>query len=134
MRVAIRRTADRGTVGRLDRLCFPDDAPAVLTDAELWLATSGGRPVGFAVAAQPAPDIVFLRRAGVLPAARGRGVHRRLIAVRVRWARRQGARWVVTYTSRDNGPSMRGLLEAGFEVYEPEDAYVGPQVYFRRRL
>jgi GNAT superfamily N-acetyltransferase len=134
MRVAIRRTADRATVAGLDRRCFPEDKACVLDDAGLWIAWAGGEPVGFAVASHPEPSLVFLRRAGVLPKARGLGLHGRLIAARVRWARQRGARWVITYTSRDNGPSMKGLLGAGFDVYEPAEAYVGPMVYFRRRV
>jgi GNAT superfamily N-acetyltransferase len=45
---------------------------------------------------------------------RGRGLQRRLIAARIRWARKFGATAVTTYAAAHNTPSLVTLLKAGF--------------------
>ena len=64
-------------------------------------------------------DTVYLSRAGVLPAWRGQGLQRRLIALRERLARRQGFVWMISDTT-DNVPSSNNLIKAGYKLIAPK--------------
>lgn len=64
-------------------------------------------------------DAVFLSRAGVLPAHRGKGLGKKLISVRIRLARKIGMKCVITYTRPWNLSSANNLIHAGFTLYEP---------------
>jgi GNAT superfamily N-acetyltransferase len=77
----------------------------------IFLAEADGSPVGWAR--------VFVRRgvallgaAEVVPAWRGRGIHRALIAARARQAEAEGALHVVAQ-ARDGSPSARNLAAMG---------------------
>jgi GNAT superfamily N-acetyltransferase len=83
------------------------EASAALLEAdprtEVLVAEDGGAPVGFAVFFD-LPEVVFARRCGalddlfVLPAARGRGIARGLVAALAEEGRRRGwshLRWIV---------------------------------------
>lgn len=85
-------------------------------DHEHWLAQDeAGHVAGFCSAVYwPEIDCVFLSAAGVVKDARGAGLQRRLIDVRVRWAQKQGAKFVVTYCALDNYASMMNLFKRGF--------------------
>jgi GNAT superfamily N-acetyltransferase len=112
--IRVARTDDVEEVREMHSLAFPGIVwPG--DDHELWLALQGGAPVGFASAKYTAAEsAVFLSRGAVLQTAQGRGLQRRLIEARVRWAFSRGARWVWTYTSIDNYPSLYNLLRCGF--------------------
>ena len=65
-----------------------------------------------------------LGRAGVMPDYRGNGLHRRMISIRTRWAKKQGYATVVSDTT-DNLPSANNLMTCGFRLYIPKIIY-GP--------
>jgi GNAT superfamily N-acetyltransferase len=69
--------------------------------------------------------MIVLVRAGVLPCARGKGLQKKLIAVRTRWGQRQGARAAITYTMPNNYRSSNNLIKCGFRLYNPEEGWVG---------
>jgi GNAT superfamily N-acetyltransferase len=125
--VRIRRGLRHELVAAADRVCFPGDDPTVLEGAEWWGAWDGNRLAAYAgaVILPGEPDVVYLRRCGVLPEYRGQGLQRRLITARVRWARRNGAREVVTDTHPTNVPSAKTLVRAGFTPYEPITRWAG---------
>lgn len=58
--------------------------------------------------------VCHLTSAWVAPAMRSRGMQRRMIRVRVAWAKREGCSRVRTYTWGGNLPSMRSLIRSGF--------------------
>ena len=94
-------------------------------------------PVGFACCYQIVgePTAMFLSRAGLLPCARGKGLHRRLIEVRLRWGKRQGLDQAITYTHRRNATSFANLQQCGFALYIPENEYAGEDfLYFYTEL
>lgn len=95
---------------------------------------ANGAVLGFcsALAHYGGPDdcTVFLSRAAVVKAAQGQGLHRRMIAHRVRWAWQQGAERVITYTTLQNYPSMTNLLAVGFRFYKPKNPWVGKRVHY----
>lgn len=138
---AIRHTSSQialSEIKRLDRVCFPGDAPYPVDGARWWIARLGnGDAVGYCGAKWWAPDnSVYLCRAGVLPSFRGSGLQRRMIDIRVTWARREGAECVFTYTLSNNAASCNSLIRAGFRVYEPATNWAGVNrvIYWRLDL
>lgn len=59
---------------------------------------------------------VILTSAAVLPSHRGKGLQRKLVAARVRWASRIDAKRVTTYTYFNNPVSLVNLIRSGFTV------------------
>ena|SRR5690606_12594088 len=103
----------------MDRECFPGE-PWEPTDDALWIASYNGEPAGYAAAkhSQHFPDWAYLSRAGVLPGFRGKGIQRRLIQSRCRWAWRSGLTGAYTYTL-DNPASGNALIGCGFRLFSP---------------
>lgn len=79
-----------------------------------WVASESGAVLGHASARLTPDGECILTSAWTEPKARGRGIQGRLIRARVRWARREGAGRVKTYTWGGNLPSMRALIRARF--------------------
>jgi GNAT superfamily N-acetyltransferase len=76
----------------------------------------------------------FLSSAVVFKGHRGGGLQRRMIRRRLAWARRRGAKYMVTYTIHGNWPSAYNLLRAGFKAYDPQYEYAGRAWYFQRAV
>jgi GNAT superfamily N-acetyltransferase len=85
------------------------------------VAYSGADPVGFAclVKSTLADDVGYLKRAGVMPAARGQGLQRKLISVREAQARRNGWSQMITDTTFSNVQSSNNLIRSGYHLFEP---------------
>lgn len=137
--VRIRSTEDLDTVARLDALCFPNETldAGVLEWSEWWLASWDGEPVAYAgLKSQDAGARAFLCRAGVIPAARGGGLQKALIDVRVARARRLGVPRVWTYVSAWNLKSMNSLIARGFRPYytQYEAEPVNTFIYLQKHL
>lgn len=111
----LRRTEDIDEVRELHALAFPEDA-WVGDDHTFWIARDReGRAVGFCSAIYNVDKrSVFLSRAAVMGCAKGTGLQRRMIRVRLRWARANGAPAAHTYTTLKNYASMLNLLKCGF--------------------
>ena len=129
----LRRTTDENTIRRLTE----ETLPGVEDDfgTAMWLLWNAGTPVGFCGVRQSETwsDWAFLSRSGILPAARGRGLQRRMVAVREAWARSQGLEGITTYVSNDNVPSLMNLLKCGFFIYDPEfKSATKPEAEWRR--
>lgn len=76
----------------------------------------------------------YLALAGVVPAARGQGLQKRLIRVRLAECRRRGWHWAITDTI-DNPASACSLIAAGFRPYHPSVRWGGQaSTYWRRAL
>lgn len=106
-----------------------------------WLAKRGHVPVGYCSIRPTQFDptnTAFLSRSGVLSPCRGKGLQRRMIRIRVAWAKRHGYKFVITYVSTSNIWSARNIIREGFEPWWPPDE-VGPWagedvMYFRKTL
>jgi GNAT superfamily N-acetyltransferase len=85
-------------------------------DHEFWFAyDESNRVVGFASAKYlDGTKAVYLSRAAVHREARGAGLHKRLIRVRLQWAKSLGCDLCITYTSTRNYRSMLNLVACGF--------------------
>lgn len=100
--------------------CLPGDLPYSVDTGWWWIAKNDGFPVAFAgmVPSKQWSDTVYLCRAGVMPSAQGHGLQKRLIAARIRYARKLGYRWAITDTT-DNPASANSLISAGFKMFKP---------------
>lgn len=85
-----------------------------------WIAYDGTKPIGFCgvSASSSWKKTGYMCRAGVKWDYRGKGIHIRLIQVRLRYARKQGWTHLVTDTT-DNCSSANNLIAAGFKMYKP---------------
>ena len=121
-------------VADLDSVIFPDDSRVKMDGAAWWLVWDGAEPCGFAGASLN-QGWGFLRRAGLLRKAQGKGLQVRLIKVRVRWLKEMGQPWCITYTTGDNLRSANNLIKCGFRLYEPQEPWGGSGcLYFRLPL
>lgn len=137
-KIRISRTEDVELIQELDEACFGDTTYPI-KDPELctwWIARNRHKePLAYAGIKDLAePGGAYLCRAGVLPIARGLGLQKRLIRVRLAWARRNGRFWVCTDT-RQNPASANSLIACGFKSYEPADPW-GDQftVYWIKKI
>lgn len=108
---------------------LPYDEPRAIADDDWWIAYKDGLPVGFAsmgaISTGGGQTGAYLSRCGVLTKARGRGIQRRLIRARVRYAKKQGLTFIVTDTT-DNPASANSLIAEGFNMYHPERRWAMP--------
>lgn len=134
----ISQTDDHELIAEMDAQAFEgcELARSEIERITWWVARNeDGLPVAYA-GARPCKTLkgtVFLSRCAVTSCARGQGLQRRLLEVRVRWARKHDAWRAITYTASDNWRSMNNLIRKGFTTYK--DAYVGDDfVYWQKSL
>lgn len=132
---SIRKSEDLPTVMELHAATFPSDEFFNHTKNYYWIAYEGRKPVGFAMATDFGKGILFLSRAGVLPKYRGNGLHRRLIHVREKFAKRNNSfNSIITYTTISNYQSFSHLIKLNYEIYKPEYSYAGKDVFYFRKI
>lgn len=120
----------------LQKTCLPYDAPYLQKNAWYWVGYLDKTPVAFCILAPSLrwADCVYLARAGVVFAFRGRGLQKRMILIRERLARKQGYKWAVTDTA-ENPASANSLISRGYKLYEPKDPWgLSTAIYWRKRL
>jgi GNAT superfamily N-acetyltransferase len=135
--VTFKRTKDAQALRALHSLILPaDDVPALSANVAAWIGWSSGTPVAFCTARYWRKDCsVFLERAGVLPIANGKGLQRRMIKLRERWARKCGAECVLTYVEAQNYASLCNLVRCGYRFYDPAKPWgIECGHYFRKEL
>jgi GNAT superfamily N-acetyltransferase len=74
--------------------------------------------------------ICIFVRAWVKKSYRGKGVQKKLISTRTKAAKNKGCYIVITYTTKDNYPSVNNLLSKGFKYYFPEYPYGGKEMLY----
>ena len=100
-----------------------------LTDDELergywWLAYDEEKPVAFAglIQSRGSRDTGYLKRAGVLPCARGHSLQLRLMRARIAKARKLG--WTYLVSESTGTPySANNFIRAGFKIYYPAEPW-----------
>ena len=121
----------------IQMICLPNDDPiAPLEEGWWWLGRNGKTVVCFASLKQSSQwlDTVYLARSGVLLSWRGRGLQKRLIGVREKFAKKLGYNWVVTDTT-DNLPSANSLISKGYKMFEPSNPWaMKTSIYWRKKL
>jgi GNAT superfamily N-acetyltransferase len=135
-RVDIRKESIQDKLSALQKICLPYDQPVDTNFGSWWIATENGRDIGFAglVRSVSWTDCGYLCRAGVVPVARGQGLQKQFIRVRLRQAKALGWRWVVTDTT-DNPASANSLIATGFKLFQPTKPWgFKNTLYWRRKL
>jgi len=115
----------------MDSECFPSDDPYELKRAAWWITyDEEGHPAAYAGISG-----VYLCRAGVMPSDRGRGLQRRLLSVRERFARKTGLTVLITDTVDHNPASVNNLIHRGFVQYLPAEPWKGKgSLYWQKEL
>jgi GNAT superfamily N-acetyltransferase len=123
---------NEATLRYMDKDCFEHDSPFVLDkDSLLWIGRNQEKlPVAYATLTHMYEDRWFLSRAGVLEAARGQGLHKRMIRMRIACMKRLGGSTVVTYCARYNHHSINNLVACGFKTYCPAGDWGGDSAVY----
>jgi GNAT superfamily N-acetyltransferase len=91
-----------------------------------WGLYEGKHAVGLTSAVfRPEKGYVYFSYAIIIPGHESKGLQRRLINHRLRWAKKQGAIYAVTYTLLKNYPSMINLLRCGFRLTDEPRGWLG---------
>ena len=120
-RLRILRSKDYQLIAHLDFYGFRFDEP--ITDwyeNTWWVAWNGDTAVGYAGIKKIADGLAMLTRAGVVKSFRGRGLQKKLIKTRLKWAKANNIQTVITDTVPTNSPSNNSLISCGFKLYVPE--------------
>lgn len=159
MSVKIRkvRKSEHDEILRMDRACFPDDAPLKMERGDLWWVAvdeSSGELVAFAGAQEwegrePGRTVeraLYVHRMGTMKSHRGQGLQARLLRAQVSEARRRGFHEVWSLTAHSNTPSMNTFIACGFttwtpiqwagerQPWKPEDGSENGWVFWRKPL
>lgn len=128
----IRKTSNILAIKGLFKAIFPVDEWEMPKKSVHWIIyDSEDLPIGFCSCHKLAYENgIFLSLAGLLPCARGKGYHKDLIKTRLKWAKRNGLKFAVTYTARENQSSYDNLQDLGFRLYEPDYKWVGHNFYY----
>lgn len=124
-KVSIRKVCgikEKETIRDLHLKCFDCDEPCSTSTGHWWIAYDSKRtPIAFAGIEQSYQwsDTGYLCRSGVIPQARGAGLQKKLIRVRLSFAKRYGWNYVITDTAKDNVASSNSLISCGFRLYNP---------------
>jgi len=104
----------------LQSILFPH-CPIVKPETGFWwLAKHKTEIAGFCgMIASNAPKTIYLCRAGVFDQFRGKGLHKRLIRIRLKTAKKFGYKYAVTDTT-SNPASANNLIDCGFRMFTPE--------------
>jgi ribosomal protein S18 acetylase RimI-like enzyme len=136
-RVDIRDALVRAAITSMHNECYEAaDNPYTPEYGTWWIAFAGKEAVAFAgiCKASQTPDAGYLCRAGVLPKFRGAGLQKRLIRIRVKYARQQGWSSVVTDTHK-NPASSNSLISCGFRLFTPQRPWsFTTGLYWRKQL
>jgi len=135
-RVDIRKESVQTKLSVLQNKCLPFDTPYDTNFGSWWIASQDGVDIGFAGLVRTVSwiDCGYLCRAGVVPTARGQGLQKKLIHVRLRQAKTLGWKWVITDTT-DNPASANSLIATGFKLFQPTKPWgFKNTLYWRRKL
>jgi GNAT superfamily N-acetyltransferase len=120
----------------LQKECLPLDTVLSPKNGWWWMAYCDGRMAGFAAMLQSSktPQAVYLARAGTLEAFRGRGLQKKLIKARLKFAYDLGMTQAISDTT-DNVASANALIANGFKLFEPEEPWgLQNTLYWRRSI
>jgi len=109
----------------LQKACLPHDKIYPITQGYWYVAyTQNGEAAGFAgvVPSSRWSDTMYLCRAGVVRAHRGRGLQKRFIKARIRKAKALKMNWVISDTNQ-NPASANSLIAIGFKMFEPSQPW-----------
>ncbi len=115
---------------------LPLDEAEDISKGYWWLAYIDSKPVAFCSLKLSSrwTDTGYLNRAGVLDGYTGRGIQKKLIRVRERYAKKLGWNWLISNTY-ENPASTNSLIRCGFQMYIPSRKYMGKGTcYWRKKI
>lgn len=121
--------------GDLKQLERPQES-ILATGGEIFFALEGDTVLGTCATLVRDPETVELAKLAVAPAARGRGLGRKLTDLAIAWARERGMRRVVLFSSTKLQDALRLYERLGFE-HRPlpaETRYATADVYMELAL
>lgn len=119
--------AAREVLSALHTLTFPgDEQPGWREDGLAWITYDEGEPVAFLYAEQMADDSWYFSRVGVMPAARGRGLQRKLMRLMQRALK--GERLIST-TYR-NPASANNFVREQWLTFLPANPWGAPDTIY----
>lgn len=131
MNFKIRQTTDFELIKQLNDEIFPEDKLHIDEKTVAWIVTDEeGRYAAFCTARKLIHGILYMDRGGVLPKFRKQGLHRKLISIREKYAKKHGFRKVITYVMKDNYASLFTLIRCDYKMYTPEYKYAGDNVIY----
>lgn len=97
---------------------------------EWWVFLDRKGKIGAYCGSIYSQGICIFIRAWVKKSHRGKGMQKRLINTRVKAAKEKDCYIAITYTTKDNYPSVNNLIAKGFKFYFPEYAYGGKEMLY----
>jgi RimJ/RimL family protein N-acetyltransferase len=122
-RYYIKRSENKELIKKLHDEIFPDDIWCGLEHTVSWVVWFNKKPVGFCLLNISDSDYGYYTRAGINKKHWGKGLHKRMLLVREKFARQFGYSRIVTYTTIDNIQSISNLQKRGYMIYEPKSKY-----------
>lgn len=126
----------RQVLETLQFACLPEDTPVFPEDGVWWVGHDGSQAVAFCLIEPSCQwlDTAYLARSGVLKAWRGRGLQKKMITIREKYARSVGYRWMISDTT-GNPPSSNSLIAKGYRIFDPSAPWgMDCTIYWRKRL
>lgn len=121
---------NRDTLIALHTLTFPgDEQPTWKADGLAWLTHDGADPVAFLYADPQADGSWYFSRVGVMPAARGQGLQRKLMRLMQRELRDK----VLVSTTYRNPASANNFVREQWMTYLPETPWGSPDTIYWRK-
>jgi GNAT superfamily N-acetyltransferase len=109
------------------------DYAAAVRHGQAWIATEDGRAVGFIILI-PRPGYLLLENVAVLPAAQGRGIGARLLALAEQRARSLRLAEIQLYTNEAMTENLAYYPRHGYIETHRAQQEGFHRVYFRKRL
>jgi len=100
------------------------------TNREWWVFLDKRGKVAAYCGSIYSEGICIFIRAWVKKSYRGKGIQKKLISTRIKAAKENGCYIAITYTTKDNYPSVNNLIAKRFKYYFPEYAYGGKEMLY----
>ena len=113
----------------LDAKVFPNCDNEFLPNRDWWVIMDGDNIIAYCGCLYKERICVFVR-AWVAKSHRNKGIHKKLIKIRIINAGIKKCKSIVTYTVRNNYASANNLIKAGFLLHNPMYAYAGSDVMY----
>lgn len=131
----LHKTTDIDLSRRVFAEIVPGDVWPGVDGSIYWLMRNpSGMACGITIAHDCGYRTLYGSFRGLKATCRGIGLDRRLIAARERYAKSHGFEYVITYALATNGPSIKGLLNAGYLIYDPANPWADGAVYVYKQI
>jgi len=116
----------------LDKKIFFGCNNEFLENREWWVLLNNRETIIAYCGSIYASDICIFIRAWVKRTNRGKGLQKKLIDIRLRAAKKNSS-VAITYTVKENCPSINNLISKGFKIYIPEYTYGGKEMLYWKK-